>query len=167
MYKHLVNILIIGGLLLAFPIVGKANSDGQLDINNEIIYNDNQQVKHKNNSGFTIDNQLFLDDITKMEKKKEKNSQEKLTQIYKKNFITPMKKEKSVTAEANKYLFRDYQAVEIIPHKNNSHNDNQKFIYLKYMGITIGGIMMTLLGIKIGKQFTLYQRKKEEIKYGK
>lgn len=167
MYKFFRNTFIIGGLLLAFPIIGEANNNGQLDINNEIIYNDDKQVKHKNVSGFTIDNRLFLDDMTKSEKIKERSNSKKINQIYSHNFITPIKPEKSITKKANQYLFKDYQAVEEIPQQHKSNDDNQWLVYLKYIGLTLGGILLTVFGIKFGKQFTLYKRKKEGKKYGK
>lgn len=154
-------------MLLAFPVISKADN-GQLNINNEVIYNDEKKAQQKNVSGFTIDNRLFLDEMNQNEQQKQRAEQGQIQHASHINFVTPVRPHQSVTEEAKRRLFQpQYSMKESITSGTRETKQTPWLKYIGYFSLGLGGVGITVLGVVIGKQYTLRKRSKKEENNGK
>lgn len=135
----------------------KAEEVGTLKINNQVIYQDNQQNKHSETNFIIPD--LFLPIKTEREKEVNKRTEKVVTNA--KNDVFKMNqsvKELAVDKKVGPFLFKETTNLAS-PESVGSLDEHQEISikFWSYGGIFLGGIVILFVGIFLGNRFSYHR----------
>lgn len=130
------------------PLVEAAK--GNFQINNQVIY-EKEGDSQSSSATFTI-NQLFLHDMSELDKQTAKKNQKIVTAAQNEVFTKGSPKIESIDKKVTPQLFtKDYTMAEEVHATSLSTQKQSKGLFISLC--LLGGLVVIFLGIVLGKQF--------------
>lgn len=153
MKKHLKKLsisflFVLSSLTSMGPLVEAAK--GNFKINNQVIY-EKDGGSQSSSATFSI-NQLFLHDMSEIDKQTAKKNQKIVTAAQNEVFTKESPKLESIDKKVTPQLFtKDYMMAEEAHSTSSSTQKQSKELFIVLC--LLGGIVVIFLGIVLGKQF--------------
>lgn len=156
MIKKVIFLIFIG---LLCPAISFA-SEGDLNINNQAIYNRDEKIGIYEEKSL-IEQELFLDKMNQTELEHQKNKNAYFNNLKKQNFNNQNINIDITKDIENKLFPSDYAINQNINLDRTEKTHTTNYIVI-ILSIVIFCFLLLIIGIIIGKKYTLYKRRKNK-----